>query len=248
MLLLLRIQLLHLEHIVEPLPRNQAQPRGERPGRDGDRKLLLLVTPQQLLLPRHGRHLLRLHHLLLLQDLGMQRHHPRDPKRRHRRTGGTPRLEVELVGADHGRVGEERAVRGRADVVGELQFGAVEVGLHLLELVLEDGDVADATVDRVPEPRLRLVRQRVHRLLPLAGAQVVEELRDVARPEHPVDVGELRRVLRREVGREHAPLRALPPQELARRARRVLRHRFPLNSQGTRININYIRVRVPFHQ
>ncbi|BAS85263.1 Os03g0612450, partial [Oryza sativa Japonica Group] len=92
-----------------------------------------------------------------------------------------------------------------------------------LELLLEDGDVGDAAVDGVAEARLGLVRQRVHGVLPLLRLQVVEQLRHVARAEHLVHVGELGRLVRREVGREHAPLRALPPQQLARRARRARR-------------------------
>ena len=105
-------------------------------------------------------------------------------------------------------------------VLGELEAGAGEVLLELAELVLEDGDDAAAAVDGVAEAHVGLVRQRVHRVLPLVRVELIQQLGHVARAEHPVHVHELLRVVRREVGREHAVRLALAPQELARRARR----------------------------
>lgn len=46
----------------------------------------------------------------------------------------------------------------------------------------------------------------------------LEHLADIAGPKHLVHVGELVRLCGREVGREHAPGRAPPPQQLAGRA------------------------------
>lgn len=110
---------------------------------------------------------------------------------------------------------------GRADVGRQFLLRILQIGMNLTEPLLEDGDETDAAVDWVAEAVLSLVRQRIDGVLALGGAQFVEELRDVAGAEHLVHGRELLRVVRREVGREHALLRALPPQALARRARRV---------------------------
>lgn len=111
-------------------------------------------------------------------------------------------------------------VGGEELVAGELGLGAGEVDLELAELVLEEGDDADAAVDGVPQAHVGLVRQRVHRVLPLLRLQLVQQLRHVARPEHLVHVRKLGRLVRRKIRREHALRLALSPQELARRARR----------------------------
>lgn len=121
--------------------------------------------------------------------------------------------------AGDGGVVEHGEEGGGADEGGELLLGVDEVGLNLVEAVLEDGDEADAAVDRVSEAELGLVRQRVHRVLPLGHVEVAEDLGHVAGPEHLVDVGELLRLVRREVRGVHALQRALPPEKLARRAR-----------------------------
>jgi hypothetical protein len=110
----------------------------------------------------------------------------------------------------------EWGVGGGPDVGSELVAG-------LLDPELEDGDVGDASVDGVAEARVGLVGERVDGILPLHVRELVEELGDVAGAEHPVHVGELGWVVGREVGREHAPPRALAPEELARRARRARR-------------------------
>lgn len=120
-------------------------------------------------------------------------------------------------------VGEELAEGCGADVRGELLFGIVEIVLHLLQLVLEEGDVANATVNRVAKPRLGLVSKRIDGIFSLRRRELVQELGDVARPEDPVHVGELLWLVRREVGREDASLGALAPQELARGTWRVRR-------------------------
>lgn len=81
--------------------------------------------------------------------------------------------------------------------------------------------MGDAAVDGVAEAGLGLVGDGEHRLAALRDGDVEQQLRHVARPEHLVDRREPRRpLLRPEVGREHAVRRALPPQELARPARR----------------------------
>jgi hypothetical protein len=104
--------------------------------------------------------------------------------------------------------------------LGELVLGACEILLELAEVVLEDGYDADAAVDGVAEAHVSLVGERVYGVLALEGVELVEQLGDVAGAEDAVDVHELLRVVRREVGREHAVRLALAPQELARRARR----------------------------
>jgi hypothetical protein len=106
-------------------------------------------------------------------------------------------------------------------VLGELVLGAGEVLLELAEVVLEDGDDADAAVDGVAEAHVGLVGERVHGVLALEGVELVQQLGHVARAEDTVHVHELLRVVRREVGREHAVRLALAAEELARRARRT---------------------------
>lgn len=109
----------------------------------------------------------------------------------------------------------------RANVGGELLFGIDEIGLNLPEPVLENGDEAHAAVDGVLQARLCLVGQRVHGVLALRRVELVEQLGHVAGAEDLVQVRELLRQVRWEIRREHALLRALPPLQLARRARCV---------------------------
>jgi len=90
--------------------------------------------------------------------------------------------------------------------------------LDLAKAMLEDGDDADAPIDGVAEPHVRLIGERVHGVLALVGVQLVEDLGDVAGAEDTVHVHELLRVVRREIGREHAVRLALASEELARRA------------------------------
>lgn len=149
-------------------------------------------------------------------------------------------------GGDEGGVmgREEGAEGGGADEGGELPLGGLEVVLDLVDLVLEERDVAHAAVDGVSEPGLGLVREGVDGVLALRGGELVEELRHVARAEHAVHVGEFRRLVGGEVGREHAALRALAPQELAGGARRVgRRHRDEISKNGKEKG-GRIRVRV----
>jgi hypothetical protein len=84
--------------------------------------------------------------------------------------------------------------------------------------VLEDGDDADAAVDGVAEAHVGLVGEGVHGVLALEGVELVQQLGHVARAEDAVHVHELLRVVRWEVGREHAVRLALATQELARSA------------------------------
>ena len=106
----------------------------------------------------------------------------------------------------------------------ELQGGGLGVGegelhLELGDLVLEEGDGGDAAVDGVPHPGVGLVDEAADGVGPLRRGHIEQHLADVAGAEHPVHHGEPLRLLRREVGREHALRRAPPPQKLARRAR-----------------------------
>lgn len=87
---------------------------------------------------------------------------------------------------------------------------------------LEKGDGPDATVDRVPHARLRLVGEGLDGIVPLVGEELVEKLGDVAGTEDLVDVGELLRLFRWEVGGEDAAGHAFSPQELAGCAWRVV--------------------------
>ena len=106
-----------------------------------------------------------------------------------------------------------------ADVSGELLLGIEKVDLDMAEALLEDRDEADAAVDGVAEARLGLVGEGLDGVIALGGSELVEELADVAGAEDAVDAGEALWVVRWEVRRENALLRALPTQELARRAR-----------------------------
>lgn len=106
----------------------------------------------------------------------------------------------------------------------ELQGGGLGVGegelhLELGDLVLEEGDGGDAAVDGVPHTGVGLVDEAADGVGPLRRRHIEQHLADVAGAEHPVHHGEPLRLLRREVGREHALRRAPPPQKLARRAR-----------------------------
>lgn len=97
----------------------------------------------------------------------------------------------------------------------------------LTHLLLQGEDVRDAAVDRVAEPGLSLVGDGDGRLAPIADGKVHEELRHVAGPEHLVDRREVRRpLLVSKVRGKDTPPHTLPPQELARPARRTEpRHR-----------------------
>jgi hypothetical protein len=97
------------------------------------------------------------------------------------------------------------------------------------DLHLQHGDVGHAAIDGVADARVGLVRQGVYGVLPLQLVQVVEELRDVAGAEDAVHARELARIVGREVGREHASLRALAAQQLTRGTGRV-RRRHPAAS------------------
>lgn len=107
------------------------------------------------------------------------------------------------------------------DICSEFLLCIVELDLDLPELMLEHRDEAHATVDGVPETRLGLVRQGLNGVVSLRGAELVQKLRHVAGAENLVHVREPLRVVRGKVRREHALLRALSPQTLARRARRI---------------------------
>ncbi|GJM95917.1 hypothetical protein PR202_ga12710 [Eleusine coracana subsp. coracana] len=214
-----------------------ASGRGVRVGRRG-----LLPHHHQVLLPgdlhRRGQ-LLRLRQLLMVvvevllllllrHDLLvlMRPNAEADPGRGEGHAGGVLHggggvVVVGVVVLRLRRRGDEWRVRGGPDVGGELLARGGELVAGLPDPELEDGDVGDAAVDGVAEPRVRLVRQRVHGVLPLRVGQLVEQLRHVAGAEHAVHVGELGGVVGREVGREHAPLRALATEKLARRARRA---------------------------
>lgn len=109
----------------------------------------------------------------------------------------------------------------RAHVSGQLLSGIVEIKLNLLQPLLEDGNEPHAAVDGVAEPGLGLVGQRVDGVFPLRGAQLVENLGDIASAEHLVDVGKFLGLVRWEVRREHALLGALPPEKFAGCARRI---------------------------
>lgn len=109
----------------------------------------------------------------------------------------------------------------RPNIRSELLLGSVELHLDLPELVLKNGDESNATVHRVPQPRLRFIRQGLHRIVSLRRVELVQQLGHVAGTENLVHISKPLRVVRRKVRREHALLRALPPQKLARRARRI---------------------------
>lgn len=102
-----------------------------------------------------------------------------------------------------------------AGIADEIGIGSVELLLEPLDLSLEEGNGSHATVDRVPDTCLGLIRQGVDGVLPLVGEEVVEELGDIAGAENLVDVGELLGLLRWEVRGENAAGHAFAPQELA---------------------------------
>jgi hypothetical protein len=173
---------------------------------------LLMVEVQQLLLRLHDQLLLR----VAVGGMRSDAEAAADPSRGDGHSGG---VVVVLLRRRSG----EGGVGGGPDVGSELLAHGSELVTGLLDPELEDGDVGHASVDGVAEARVGLVGERVDGILPLRVRELVEELGDVAGAEHPVHVGELDRVVGREVGREHAPPRALAPEELARRARRARR-------------------------
>lgn len=107
----------------------------------------------------------------------------------------------------------------------EVGVGGVKLFLEPLDLSLEEGDGSNATVDGVSDSGLSLIGEGVHGVLSLVRRELVEELGDVAGAEDLVDIGELLGLLGGEVRGEYAPRHAFPPQELARRAWRVVRAR-----------------------
>lgn len=101
----------------------------------------------------------------------------------------------------------------------QLRSSPREIDLELAELALEQGDDADAAVDRVSQPHLGLVGEGVHGVLSLERFQVVEDLRHVARPEDPVDVDEFLWLVRRKIRGEDTLGLAFSPEKLAAGAR-----------------------------
>ena len=132
---------------------------------------------------------------------------------------------MSVVGS--GSSGGDEALPGDSEILifGELGFGAAEVDLELAELMLEEGDDANAAVDGVTEAHVGLVGQGIDSILALAGEQLVQKLGDVACSEHFVDVCKFLGLVRREVGGKHALKLALAPKELTCRTRRVRRRR-----------------------
>lgn len=100
-----------------------------------------------------------------------------------------------------------------------------KLALELRDLALEDRDGTHAPVDGVFDARIGLVSQGIDCVLALVDGEFVEQLGDVAGAENLVDIGEFVRLVRGEVGCEHAFCRALPAQELACGARRARRGR-----------------------
>ena len=109
----------------------------------------------------------------------------------------------------------------RSDIRCKLLLGIVELALDLPKSVLEYRDETHTTVDWVPEPSLGFISQRLDRVVSLRCAELVENLGDIACAKNPVDVKKPLRIIRWEVGCEHAFLRAFSPQKLARSARRI---------------------------
>jgi hypothetical protein len=103
----------------------------------------------------------------------------------------------------------------------ELVSGDGELVLELGDLVLQNGDDAQAAVHWVLFARVGLVRDGLHGVLALAGVHVLEDAQDVGDAEQLVHVLEPLGLVGREVGRQGAVRRALPALVLARRARRV---------------------------
>lgn len=103
----------------------------------------------------------------------------------------------------------------------EVGVDVAEFVLGLLYPALQAMDDGDAAGGRVEVPRLRLVHDALHRLVPPAGVGpgAVQRLEDVADAEQAVRVAEDARPVVREVPRQRAVRRAAAALVLARRAR-----------------------------
>lgn len=115
-------------------------------------------------------------------------------------------------------VGQQTTVRLIDLVTGvpnQVGIGDVQFFLEPLDLSLEEGDGANAPVNRVPHPGFCLVGEGIHRIFPLVREELVEEFGHIARAEDFVDVGELCWFLWREVRGENAAGHALAAEELA---------------------------------
>lgn len=102
---------------------------------------------------------------------------------------------------------------------GDLRVDMVELLGRLVQLAKETADVPAATVDGVLRAHVRLEDDGLHRFLLEVRRGLLEDLRDVAHAEEAVRVLEHLRLVGGEVGGEGAFLVALPPLELADRAR-----------------------------
>ena len=83
----------------------------------------------------------------------------------------------------------------------ELISGHGELVLELGDLVLQNGDDAQAAVHGVLLAGVGLVRNGFHSVLSLAGVDVLEDAQDVGDAEQPVHVLEPLGLVRREIGR-----------------------------------------------
>jgi hypothetical protein len=101
-------------------------------------------------------------------------------------------------------------------VFGEFRFGTTDFHLKLAELVLEDGDDSNATVDRVTETHVGFKGKRIDGIFALVGEQIVENFGDVACPKHFVDVLKFLGLVRWEIRCKNTLRLAFAPQKLAR--------------------------------
>lgn len=86
------------------------------------------------------------------------------------------------------------------------------VASHEPHLLLEGEEGPNASIDRVLDPCICLVAQRVDGIVSRRGRELLQPLGDVGGPEDLVYVGEPRALVRLEVGRKHARRRALPAE------------------------------------
>jgi len=86
-------------------------------------------------------------------------------------------------------------------------------------VVLEEGNRAKASVDRVKEASLGLIGERQDCIVAVLEGELLEDLAYIASTKHLVDFGELLGLVAPKVGCEYAVLGAPPLEQFAGRAR-----------------------------
>lgn len=98
----------------------------------------------------------------------------------------------------------------KRSVSGQVGPGEFKVVLELHHAAVEEGNWAEAAVDRVTEAGLSLVGEGVDGVFTVFLRDLAEDLADVAGPKYLMDLGKLLGLVGPEVGREYAAWAAPP--------------------------------------